>query len=290
MRGALDSRLRFADVERALSRAALAHYADFGHSLIYVEKAGQPIGCLGERAALPLLLSLVRSLVFASREDQIPEFRGYADALAGWARTPNGAAPAPGAYRGLNTNEALRLTSAHGTALALDLYRSLLAANARHMLDFDTRYASHIDRPIVDNVGWLSFTHGLTFAHAVRRQCTKFPELWPAGLLQMACFSGRNAAYADPSHDGARWRVDDHDRFFTDAVEGLFDHGRDEYIVSVHLAKTLLAAREEVSSGAAGPGADEIVAALNRFLHAPLKRRHLRRSARQAMAVVELDG
>jgi hypothetical protein len=141
-----------------------------------------------------------------------------------------------------------------------------------------------------DNVGWLSFTHGLTFANAVRRQCTKFPELWPAGLLQMACFSGRNAPYTDASIDPTAWRVEDPEGFFEVAIDGLFDHGKEEFIVSVHLVKTLLAARQEVRADPDGPASAPIVAALNRFLHAPLKRKHLRRTVRQAMAFVELDG
>ncbi|MEE8533278.1 MAG: hypothetical protein V3S95_07010, partial [Alphaproteobacteria bacterium] len=114
--------------------------------------------------------------------------------------------------------------------------------------------------------------------------------LWPAGLLQLACFSGRNAAYTDASLDGARWRVDDAEAFFAHGVEQLFDHGRDEYIVSVHFLKTLLAAREEVTSGAAGEVSDTLLAALNRLLHSPLKRKHVRRTAHQAMDFVALDG
>ena len=109
VRGALDDGLGFDDLERALTRAALAHYYDFGHSLIYVTKARQLIERLGERVTLPLLLSLVRDVVFATREDQIPEFRGYADALGGWGRKSNGAAPTPDTYHGLNAGG--RLTS-----------------------------------------------------------------------------------------------------------------------------------------------------------------------------------
>ncbi len=54
--------------------------------------------------------------------------------------------------------------------------------------------------------------------------------------------------------------------------------------------KTLLAAREEVVSGAAGEAARDVVAALNRLLNSPLKRKHARRTVHQAMAFVALDG
>src|SRR5262249_18199491 len=84
VRGAVAAGLGFAALERALSAAALAHYADFGHSLIYVVHTGRLIARLGARVAEPLLLALVRSLAYASREDLIPEFRAYAGALASW--------------------------------------------------------------------------------------------------------------------------------------------------------------------------------------------------------------
>ena len=135
------------------------------------------------------------------------------------------------------------------------------------------------------NVGWLAFTHAITFANAARIVCERFPELWPQALLQLACFSGRNAPFTDPSTDVSMWRVADSDAFFDRAVASLFDHGCAEYIVSVHLVETLLAAREEVRGGKAGAAAAPLAAALNRFLDSPLKRKHTRRTARQAMAV-----
>ena len=58
LRGGLAAGLRFPDLERGLSRAALAHYNDFGHSLIYVTKAGRLIERLGpgwpSRCCFPL--------------------------------------------------------------------------------------------------------------------------------------------------------------------------------------------------------------------------------------------
>ena len=129
-------------------------------------------------------------------------------------------------------------------------------------------------------------THGITFANAVRRQCTKFPELWPDGLLQMACFAGRNSGFVDRSVEIDAWHVTDPEAFFAAAIEKLLDHGCDENIVAAHLLKTTLAARAEVTSGAAGEGSELVLAGLNRFLHSPLRRRHVRRTMRQAMAFV----
>ena len=86
LRGALSAGRHFAELERALTVAALRHYADFGHSLIYVLHTGRLIDRLGQRVEAPLLLALVRSLVNARREDLIPEFRGYAKVLPTWWR------------------------------------------------------------------------------------------------------------------------------------------------------------------------------------------------------------
>jgi nitrite reductase/ring-hydroxylating ferredoxin subunit len=288
IRGALAAGSGFAALERGFTRATLMHYADFGHSLIYVAKAGPLIDRLGPLVALPLTLALARSLCKASREDLIPEFRGYAKALAAWGS--DAAAPEARAYRGLNVDRALALTAAHGAADSLALYDALLAANADNMLRFDISYQTRSDLGMKDNVGWLDFTHGLTFANAVRRQCTRFPALWPQALLQMACFAGRNARYTADDADASSWRVADPAAFFATTIDMLFDHGQAEPIVAVHLLKTTLAARDEASAARNPETAALVLAALNRFLHAPLKRRHVRRAVRQAVDFVALDG
>ncbi|MBT8436714.1 MAG: Rieske (2Fe-2S) protein, partial [Gammaproteobacteria bacterium] len=77
IRGGIRDGYSFSDFEPALSRAALLHYNDFGHALIYVTKAGKLIEALGNSVMEPLLLSLVREFIYASREDKIPEFRAY---------------------------------------------------------------------------------------------------------------------------------------------------------------------------------------------------------------------
>ena len=290
LRGGLAAGLGFPDFERGLSRAALAHYNDFGHSLIYVTKAGRLIERLGPGVAEPLLVSLARGMVFATREDLIPEFRGYPKALAQWGKAENGVDPAPANWRGLGINKALAQASSSSGAPPMRLFHALLGANARNLLTFDAEHQDRVRVPIDDNVGWLDFTHGITFANAVRTQCAKFPELWPPALLQMACFSGRNAPYTDAEQDLESWRVEDTGAFLERAVEGLFDHGAGEFIVSVHLLKTVLAAREELRAGPPAEVAGLVAAGLNRFLHARLKRRQVRRSVYQAMKFVAYDG
>ena len=290
LRGALASGLHFAELEKGLSRAALLHYNDFGHSLIYVSKAGQLIERLGTNVEAAILLALVRSLVFASREDKIPEFRAYAPALQQWGDATVNGAPTVEDYRRLGVEKALKLTVDHSTTPSETLYNILLGANATQLLAYDMSYQYHTDKSVSDNVGWLSFTHGITFANAVHQQCRKFPELWPAGLLQMACFSGRNRPFTDPELDAKPWAVDNTEQFFHDQIDALFDHGKEEYIVSVHLLKTLLAAREEAHNGSTEATRQLLVAGINRFLNSPLKRKHTRRTAHQAMQFVAKDG
>src|SRR5215469_3609386 len=92
IRGALAQGLSYESLRAAIGEAALAHYAAFGHCAIYTVKAGQLIERLGEQVAEPMLLALTRMLVRARREERLPEFRGYAKALAEWDRS--GSVPA----------------------------------------------------------------------------------------------------------------------------------------------------------------------------------------------------
>src|SRR5207249_4881466 len=84
LNGALAQGLHFADLEPALAAAALAHYNDFGHTLIYLMHVRRLIERLGTEVEKPLLLAWLRSLILATREDLLPDFRHYADALAAW--------------------------------------------------------------------------------------------------------------------------------------------------------------------------------------------------------------
>ena len=85
-----------ADIEPALTSAALAHYNDFGHTLIYLAHVRRLIDALGATVEKPLALAWVRSLTYATREDLLPDFQGYAAALDDWPKAAERApAPAP---------------------------------------------------------------------------------------------------------------------------------------------------------------------------------------------------
>jgi len=284
IRGGIRDGLQFADFEEALTRAALLHYNDFGHSLIYVTKAARLIEELGESVMQPVLLSLVREFVYAAREDRIPEFRAYPTQLARWGKHKD-LAPEAGLWRRLGIAKSLQTTVACSASPPGQIFHALLMANAANMLSFDIDQQEKVRVPVSGNVNWLDFSHGLTFANAVRRQCTRFPELWPPALLQMACFNGRNAAFTLPELDIERWCPGNPHEQLETLMQRVMDHGVDEHIVSVHLLKTALAVRDEID-GIEDADAALLVAALTRFFESPLKRRQTRRTAHQSLQFV----
>ena len=288
VRGALRDGLGFTDLEPWLSYAALAHYQGFGHAIIYVYKTRQSAERLGDEMLEPLLLPLVRSLIYARREDLIPEFKGYARTLKSW--DGRGLAEArPEDFQGASVNRALKLAhAASGDQSAL--YQALLGALAWNFLHYDIAMQDRTDNAVSRNIGWLDFTHGITFANAVRVQCERAPGLWPQGLAQMACFVGRNAGFLDTGLDEADWHVADPIDFLEGALDSLFDHGEIEHIVACHYLKTLSAAYEEVTIVPDAPWVPTLAAALNRLIHSPLKRRHAARTAHQALSFVAQEG
>ncbi len=288
---ALADGLHWADMEEAFARAALAHYNDFGHSLIYCVKAGQLVDMLGDGIERAVVLPMARHLIYTTREDRIPEFKAYAPALEALRDIPRPAAadrrpevPFPASLPAAIDWLHAALSSSSPEAV----YDTMLEALALNMLHFDTGFGVAYDNPVSRNVGWLDFTHGLTFSNAVRRTCSRYPRLWPHGLLQMACFLGRNHGFIDADVSTAEWRVDDPDAFFQSIREKLLDHGMREPIFAVHLLKTAAAVEDE--SGPASPSCGHALrAALNRFLNSPIKGKHVRRLARQAIALVARD-
>ena len=282
----LDKGLHFEDFEPALSIAALRHYNDFGHSAIYVTKIEILIDGLGDSIEKPLLLSLVRNLIFASREDKIPEFRAYTEYLGKWGHsTPKASSPDHKDWWGKSINHSMQAVIARSDYPHQDIYRALLLSNAENLLSFDIdqQYKTHIS--VSGNVGWLDFTHGLTFANAVRKICLRHPQLWSAGLLQMACFNGRNTSFTSEQEDRQKWFSDHANARISELLEAAMDHGQGEHIISVHWLKTVLAVREEMELLSEKDGA-VLLAAVTRFIRSPLKRRQVRRTAYQSLQFV----
>jgi nitrite reductase/ring-hydroxylating ferredoxin subunit len=287
LRGALAAGLQAADLLPTLCTAALSHYADFGHSLIYTVKTVALASRIG--AAEALLAMLARSLIFATREDLLPEFRDYAVHLAAWGKPGGKPAPlAAATLRGKAPKAAMAIVAGWGAAHPPEaIFPVMVEAAAWTLLHVDARVLTRSDGPIADNVGWLDFTHALTFAEAACTAVALRPELWPAVLLQLACFSGRNAGYVDDSLATDDFAVANSAEFFPAQLQKMFDHGRDRFIISVHLLKTLCAA---AALHAAMPEQlPSLPPALNRFLNARMKGRHVLRTARQMRALVEQE-
>jgi nitrite reductase/ring-hydroxylating ferredoxin subunit len=289
IRGALAQGLTYAALRPAIGEAALAHYAGFGHCAIYTLKAGQLIERLGAEAAESVLPALTRMLVRARREDRLPEFRGYAKALAEWDDAGPARARA-GDFAGLSVEGALRQTLASAGRPRRELYDALLGAAAFNLLHFDTDFEGATGNPIADNVGWLDFTHALTFANACRRICDERPDLWPRAALQMALFLGRNRKYVRPGGDISRWRTNDRGGFFAAAAKSLYDHGIPEPIVACHRLKVLFAVEDELRAAPDAPWAETACAAVHRYLASPMKRHHGLRTAAQALDFVAREG
>ena len=290
--GALEQGLAWQELEASLCRAALAHYNDFGHSLIYLLHVGALVERLGPQVQRPLLLAWLRSVVFATREDLLPDFRAYAPALAAW--------PAPSApdhsplsierFVGRTVKQTLQATldAARGHSPQA-LQQALLGAAAEHLLCFDVRHEQRSDNPLADNVGWLDFTHAITFARAVRHHCTRVSVLWPQGLLQLALFVGRNSAYLGPA-SVAHGSLREGSEFDAACTARLLDHGLQPAILAAHLLKTWDAARAECAAPAPPTVQLRLQGAVERLLQAKLKQKHTLRVARQALGFVAKEG
>jgi nitrite reductase/ring-hydroxylating ferredoxin subunit len=264
-----------------LDRAALAHYQDFGHAAIYTDKVRNLIAALGPAVEEPLLLWLVRTLCYSTREDLIPEFRPYGEALAKW--DDKGDAPVAAAdFHGLSVREACKRTL-KSSGRTEELFDALLGAAAWNLLHFDLTFDTAVKAPVGEGVGWLDFTHGITFANAVRHICARQPTLWPQGLLQMACFVGRNKRYVDPAVKASKWRIKDAGAFFEAETEALYDHGIWRGILAVHRAKTLAAAEDLMAANPKAPYRGVLLAGVNRFLKSDIKGKHVLRTMNQAL-------
>jgi nitrite reductase/ring-hydroxylating ferredoxin subunit len=282
IRGALAEGRSLADLRPAFARAALAHYADFGHSAIYTVNLSALETQLGADVREPLALSLTRSFVRATREERLPEFRGYTKALARWDGT--GAMPARVEdFIGLSVEGILERTLASSGRPVRELYDVLLGAAAWNLLHFDTAFQEATDNAIADNISWLDFTHALTFASACRQLCADDPALWPQALLQMALFVGRNRKYVSARNDAARWHVTDRAQFLARETEALYDHAVPEPIIACHRLKVLGALRLEMAAAPDAPWADTLCAGVNRYLNIPMKRHNGLRNATQAL-------
>ena len=99
----------------------------------------------------------------------------------------------------------------------------------------------------------------------------------------------RDSGYADPNIRLEDWMVSEPQTFFQEITVMLMDHGQSEYIVSVHLLKTVQAVKRLSSLPQMGAACEIALAGLSRLLSSPLRRKMVRRTARQAIHFIRQD-
>jgi nitrite reductase/ring-hydroxylating ferredoxin subunit len=198
-RGALAAGAGPAEVFRWLTHAATDHFWDYGHGHIYCVKAEELIERIGWQHAHPVLTSLITSLAYGTREDRLPYMRAYADHMAGilpelgrWISSTRPDAR-PDADMLLAAVLDGTLAAALG-AVAAELDRGVAPdrvalvlglAAAHRLARFDHRLEHRDDV----SEGWLSITHALTHADAVRESLRRRPSAEALrGLFQSARF------------------------------------------------------------------------------------------------------
>ena len=291
--GAIKDEMSYNDLEGTLAEAALAHYNSFGHALIYVYKAGTLANIFKDPKIDSCLLKVVtRNIITSTREDNIPEFKCYKDSLKKLQNIKMGnntSSPSLDGIRNKKVNGALEWTikkaKIHNSE---SLFRALLLLNAKNMTTYNTDYQEAYDKSIAHNVGWLDFTHGLTFSNAVHVMCKRYPSLWAMGILQMACFYGRNIYYTDSTIDENLFQVEDHNKFKKHTLNKILDHGIRSPILSAHYLKTSFAIIEE-GNKLNQKEREILYRPLKRFLEFPLKTKHIRRVARQTAQLISKD-
>ena len=271
-----------------LQRASLAHYQAFGHSVIYLDKTFELVELLGKGSSVAILLPLVRALCSTAREDLIPEFKAYAPALIAWDGKGK-AKPEANNFRNSGVGASLNLINASSSNGEL-LYDELMYAACDAMLHYDARYRQFTDKPVQQNIDWLDFTHAITHLNAARKTCANQPELWSNALLQTGCFLGRNAKFVDWKQNASTWNVPHAEPLLGDVLDQMLDHGEPLYIFPAHTLKLATAIREELALKPDANWKGVALAALNRFVNEPVKRKHMRRVVTQASKFVELEG
>jgi nitrite reductase/ring-hydroxylating ferredoxin subunit len=237
------------------------HLLSYGHGAIYAQKAFQLLDRLGWERADTVLPYLVPTIVYGTREDKLPYmtlFHRGVDRLDLEALVEAAADPDPTwvddgrlltALLGPDRTEAaLAAGAAIRAGASLDaVLDAVVATVSERML----RYEPAGEFDFHDDFGWLSITHGLTYANAVRWHLADGPVtrdsvrlvLWTVFL---ANWTGRHEWHTEV---GERVEIEPRS---TDLVEygrslqheALLD-GTTAFIVHAHAVKTSVAATEE---------------------------------------------
>ncbi|NNF54218.1 MAG: Rieske (2Fe-2S) protein [Acidimicrobiales bacterium] len=285
-----------ARTRQAFVRAAAQHHLGYGHGAIYTQKAFELIERIGWQMAPHLLPQLARSLVLMTREDTLPYMRKAQRAidqidlteLATVERTITSVDPAIVSQL-LEADDApiaeavVAVADGHGVEGLID---SVSLASAHRLL----RYDENQERQGESSFNWLSITHALTHARAVRWAWNHSPgpdsarqALYAVWLLFDAGRAERRGVPAldvadlppvDPRRDFRAWAYDLQRRSLDDAAGS--------FIVLAHLVKTSQAALEEsITLGSSVP-----LQAADRFVHGQRRERFVGRAVSESLSFV----
>ena len=247
---------------------------------------------LASDVAEPLLLALTRMLVHAPRARN--GCRNFA-VMPRRGRRGTGAAREPARaeeFIGQSIDGALRRTLACSGRPPRELYDALLGAAAWNLLHFDTAFDRATNNAIADNVGWLDFTHALTFANACRTSVRGAARpvaasAAAAGAVRRTqpeiCQRAEQDVGAGVSNDRAR---------LSSARDG--DALRPRHCRADHRLPSsegaVRAGRRACARRRMRRGPTTMCAAVNRYLNTPMKRHHGLRIASQALDFVSREG
>lgn len=313
LRGALATGVPIAVIDDWLHHALADHFLDFGHPLIYQSKILALLDAAGPEHADAILGGHVFGIVLGTREDTLPRWTKYRrlvetldlDALAA---SPRGGRLHRQALVDCDGATAMEVVLGCDAPYA-QIADALVEAGAERMLRYDLAVEERID--VQDD--WLSVTHRLTFAEAVREAVLRWES--PRALLllmQAAYFIGRarrldgppaprEARQGGPGALAAALERGDRDAAIGVAL-GLIEGGRAEAlretlmarcladrvvrpIVVGHLMKTTIAAfREHARTGSAAPPL-----AVVRLMASPVRERRIQRRVHEAIRL-HVDG
>ncbi|GAB4557230.1 MAG: hypothetical protein Tsb0020_01180 [Haliangiales bacterium] len=214
LRGALAAGAGPRQVFRWLTHAATDHFLGYGHAHIYCVKAEELLDFIGWQHADPVLTSLVAEIVYDTREDRLPYMRSFGRAMeayqghfATWQVQPQtSAAPDVDAVLAAvldgSLEDALASVAAElDRGVAPDRVALVLGLAAAERL---LRFNASLEHRDDISEGWLSVTHLLTHADAVRESLLRRPS---ADTLRGLFHSARFIQHSHPCDLPAAERV-----------------------------------------------------------------------------------
>jgi len=299
--------------------AASAHHLSYGHGAIYVQKAFRLIERLPELTDL-LLEELALVLIYSTREDTLPYMRKTMRAIADldlvalaeaagddWSETSD---EAQAMFRALVESDeppvAALVRAAHDSAGVMGVINAVTVAGSHQLLALDVA----VDLAAETGYGWLDLTHVVTYANAARWAWRVDPGPHTARLALFTAFQAWDATgrgrlrdalhfgplpggnsgdvYAEVVAGEAAAAVESalgSDRATTAGhlEQASLDISAGSFIVSAHLTKLAVAAREEADA----LDSNLPLAATARFLASPRRERFVAAAVANAVGFVE---